>query len=420
MNGELLNLKNSLTSLHSTIPDSAALPGWNLIQFSQSGMKYEITKIMSLIDAVDPEIELSSSDLNVISEIIQGIGQFTATTVSQWIANSGHGPDSLAAIAVTLQRIRFLLNDINPIFVNVDDSQALPTKLARRVKLVSSRLAQIEPEIDAISYKLDILAKAEKINDELPIEIEDLKQVKSNLDKIINDSNIEFNKIVTNKNDSKTLLDQIERLRKESKDFTDQLSDLHRIGTSTALGSSFNKRADELHSSMKWWVFILIVSLITGLLIGSSRLEALNNLLSMNSEPYKIIITVIFSFIGIGGPIWIALIATKQIGQRFKLAEDYYYKASISNAYEGYRREAESFDNEIFEAKLFGSALNRFDEIPLRLIEKDTYGSPLQEFINSPIFQRQLESSEDFKKSFIAFIKRITSKFPGSSEPKEP
>lgn len=62
---------------------------------------------------------------------------------------------------------------------------------------------------------------------------------------------------------------------------------------------------------------------------------------------------------------WFAWLATKQIGQRFHLAEDYAFKASVAKAYEGYRKEAARIDPE-FEARLFGSALTRLDEAPLR------------------------------------------------------
>jgi hypothetical protein len=53
---------------------------------------------------------------------------------------------------------------------------------------------------------------------------------------------------------------------------------------------------------------------------------------------------VVLSLLSIGAPIWLAWQATKQIGQRFRLSEDYAFKASISRAYEGFRREAARID----------------------------------------------------------------------------
>ncbi|MFX8523854.1 hypothetical protein ABTM10_20480, partial [Acinetobacter baumannii] len=72
----------------------------------------------------------------------------------------------------------------------------------------------------------------------------------------------------------------------------------------------------------------------------------------------------------------------KQIGQRFRLAEDYAFKASISRAYEGFRREAARFDKDM-EARLLASALTRLDELPLRLVEPTSHGSPWHELATS-------------------------------------
>jgi hypothetical protein len=86
--------------------------------------------------------------------------------------------------------------------------------------------------------------------------------------------------------------------------------------------------------------------------------------------------------LSVGAPVWFAWLSTKQIGQRFRLSEDYAFKASISRAYEGFRREAARFDKDM-EAKLLTSALTRLDELPLRLVEADSHGSPWHELASS-------------------------------------
>ena len=86
---------------------------------------------------------------------------------------------------------------------------------------------------------------------------------------------------------------------------------------------------------------------------------------------------------------WFGWLATKQIGQRFRLAEDYAFKASISRAYEGFRREAARIDKDM-EARLLASALTRFDELPLRLVEPDTHGSPWHELASSDLVKNAM------------------------------
>jgi hypothetical protein len=99
--------------------------------------------------------------------------------------------------------------------------------------------------------------------------------------------------------------------------------------------------------------------------------------------------------LSVGAPIWFGWLATKQIGQRFRLAEDYAFKASISRAYEGFRREAARVDKNM-EARLLASALTRLDELPLRLIETDTHGSPWHELASSDLVKDAMRAVPGF------------------------
>ena len=114
---------------------------------------------------------------------------------------------------------------------------------------------------------------------------------------------------------------------------------------------------------------------------------------------------IMLSLLSVGAPLWFAWLATKQIGQRFKLAEDYGFKASVAKAYEGYRKEAARID-EAFEARLFSSALTRLEEAPLRLIEETSHGSPWHELISSKSFQKALDTVPELKDTFIEISKK--------------
>jgi hypothetical protein len=98
----------------------------------------------------------------------------------------------------------------------------------------------------------------------------------------------------------------------------------------------------------------------------------------------------------VGAPVWFSWLATKQIGQRFRLAEDYAFKASVAKAYEGYKLEATRLDPN-FEKRLFASALTRLDEAPLRLVETGSPGSPWHELIDSHAFKQALEIVPELK-----------------------
>jgi len=98
-----------------------------------------------------------------------------------------------------------------------------------------------------------------------------------------------------------------------------------------------------------------------------------------------------------------------QIGQRFRLAEDYAFKASVAKAYEGYRREAARIDK-AFEARLFGSALTRLEEAPLRLVEAKTPGSPWHEFVESDAFREALKAIPGFRAQFNKLSRKTSRK----------
>jgi hypothetical protein len=121
---------------------------------------------------------------------------------------------------------------------------------------------------------------------------------------------------------------------------------------------------------------------------------------------------IVLSALSVGAPLWFAWLATKQIGQRFKLAEDYAFKASVAKAYEGYRREAARIDI-AFESRLFSSALARLEEAPLRLIGATEHGSPFHELISSDAFLKAMEAVPALKTKFIDVFKQS---LPGGSK----
>lgn len=89
-------------------------------------------------------------------------------------------------------------------------------------------------------------------------------------------------------------------------------------------------------------------------------------------------INVTYTALSVSAPVWLAWLLTRQIGQRFRLSEDYSYKASIAKAYEGYRAEAAHIDDELAK-RLFSIALDKMGKAPLRLVERDSPGSPASE-----------------------------------------
>ena len=147
---------------------------------------------------------------------------------------------------------------------------------------------------------------------------------------------------------------------------------------------------------MWFWIVGLLVALSAGSIFGSIQLRSLLNMLDGPGAPGSVIVlNALLSFLSIGAPVWFAWLATKQIGQRFRLAEDYAFKAAVSRAYEGFRRETARFDKDM-EEKLLASALTRLDELPLRLLEAQSYGSPWHELASSEVMKKAMREVPGF------------------------
>ena len=166
--------------------------------------------------------------------------------------------------------------------------------------------------------------------------------------------------------------------------------------TSVGLAAAFSERSDSLSTSMWVWVGGLVLSLSVGGYFGSAQLQKLLELMAQKDiSSLSMSINFIMAILSIGAPVWFSWLATKQIGQRFKLSEDYAFKASVSRAYEGFHKETAKFGKEM-EAKLLSSALTRLDELPLRLVEAESHGSPWHELASSSIVKQAMSKIPSF------------------------
>ena len=199
----------------------------------------------------------------------------------------------------------------------------------------------------------------------------------------------------------------IEASNLSAEKLVEQCEEAYRVTTSKGLAGAFDQRATGLSRSIQLWVLALVVALGVAALLGGQRVELLSKNLGDTDPKWGVIwLNLVLSLLSVGAPLWFAWVATKQINQRFRLAEDYSYKASIAKAYEGYRREAAKLDPE-FTARLFGSSLTRLEEAPLRLMETASHGSPLHELLNSQKAQEAMTTIPAVREKMNEFVSEI-------------
>ncbi|AXP07125.1 hypothetical protein DZG01_05050 [Pseudomonas fluorescens] len=236
---------------------------------------------------------------------------------------------------------------------------------------------------------------------ELPTDLQSLKEARSKIEVLMRSSTLDRDHVAEARASVESAKKELAELTANAKDVLIRCETAYASATSTGLAAAFSERSKALNNSVAWWVAGLLAALIAGSLFTFNRTERIADLLKLPGD-YGLLLSVnlLLALLSVGGSVWFAWLSTKQIGQRFRLSEDYAFKASISRAYEGYRREASHVDPELVR-QLLGSALSRLDEQPLRLVETDSFGSPWHEMLSS-------EAIKDASKMVPGFVQQVT------------
>lgn len=296
----------------------------------------------------------------------------------------------------------------------VDQSLRLPAELRRNVSRAKKTLDTATEAIDEVAEKLTVINAAHMAAVNLPTTQADLEQAL----KDVEDSRAavlrfeaESKQLTSSSTDVKAHLDDLVRRADET---IERVDHAFRSATSNGLAKAFTDKAKTLNRSMYLWAIALVSALVLAVCLGNARFPLILQALtpkpgSSTLDWGAIAVHALISLLSLGPAIWLAWVATKQIGQRFRLAEDYAYKAALSAAYEGYRSEAVGID-ELMRAQLFSIALTRLDEIPLRVVDQDVPGSPMQELLKSKEFKEALEKSPDLMERVRSIFHRQVKK----------
>ncbi|WFU08342.1 hypothetical protein QA646_13675 [Rhizobium sp. CB3090] len=366
--------------------------GWNHPAITALGLAQVFSQIAtSLRDANISE--LSDEEANLITAVNRALTHLYASVLPNYTGNP------MAAGGALLSSLSFIQGALSPWlgWSSIPKSR-YPSSLARRLNQLESDLANIMPDKERLTDQVSLISNAVDAAEALPTTIQELKTTQQQVRDISSKASEFIGKIGTLHADASLTKEEIDRTAAEGRELIKQASEAYRITTTIGLAAAFDDRARKLNSSMYIWVAGLGLSLILLLIIGAYRLSAMHEVFSAPTfDSARVWTQILLSILSIGAPVWFAWLSTKQIGQRFRLAEDYAFKASVSKAYEGYRREAKSLDPTFAEV-LFKSALSRLDEAPLRLLEMSTHGSPLHELAESRVAAKLIKALDRFNR----------------------
>ncbi len=263
-----------------------------------------------------------------------------------------------------------------------------------RVNAIELRINDVEPRSANIAALITRIEAAYEAADQLPTDLEQLAQGREKMRELLNSVQNERDAAIAARLHSEEIQVALSHARAEAQAVLEQCHRAYAAATSQGLAAAFSSRSKALGQSMWVWVAGFVVTLLVGAYFGSKQLHDLTEALkNPNLTVGMATLNLLLALISVGAPIWFGWLANKQIGQRFRLSEDYAFKASVSSAYEGYRREAASFDEKTgtdMAARLLSSALTRLDEQPLRFVETDTHGSPWHELASSELVKNAM------------------------------
>lgn len=284
-----------------------------------------------------------------------------------------------------------------------DEKKLLPPDLLRRLRSIEASLRNIEPRTGKLAEQVAAIEAAHAAAESLPTDLATLGEARAEIDEARTAAKSAAEEIETARTGAEEARGRIAENEKESAQLVKNCGEAYRVTTTKGLAAAFHQRAFWLNVSLVLWIIGLLVALSVAAYMATQRLTLIQELMRAGASSDRLWVHVALAILSVGAPVWFAWIATKQIGQRFRLAEDYAFKASVAKAYEGYRREAARIDPQ-FEARLFGSALTRLEEAPLRFVESEIHGSPWHELTSSPAFEKALSLVPELKSKYLSLV----------------
>lgn len=323
-------------------------------------------------------IDWSSSPPAVV-EALSVMASKVSLSIAHSVPNLAAGPQAFEAISTLLlnlgQRVPRLISPNQ-----VRAAVSLPTATKRSLDATFRRLEEAGNRLDGLEAKAVLIERAHSAAESLDATTDELEGAVASIRQSADEAAKLSARARNTADEAQRLVSEIALQKKSADEAMNRIDETFRAQTSQGLASAFSSRATQLQASVLVWLVVLLGSLSVAALIGRERFPEIQGGLGAQPEWGVVVVNVLLAAFALSGPVWMAWVATKQIGQRFRLAEDYSYKAALSTAYEGYRSEAVKLDP-VFQAQLFGTALSRLDELPLRLVERDVHGSPMQEVL---------------------------------------
>jgi hypothetical protein len=392
-----LALENLANAINASTPSEATyleIWGWNLPAINSAEfaayVRAPVKRLHSLTDK-----EVSNEDLAALQKFAVR-AQIVQTNSVPQLPGGG-------AFHVYLT-VRSLVDSINETITKytdeadwqkIESDKLLPRLQVRRLKSIENKIDKLSASSDDVEAKLNRINDADAAAKELPETLESLGEARDAFVEAKAEIDANRGSIENKLKESDEALKEIQAAQARAAELVELTEQARAAAVTQGLGAAFAGRAATLQVTTAVLGVFLALTLLLGWYVSSNRIAAIHALMGNPAASVKLLwVNFALVLTSVGAPVWFAWLLTKQIGQRFRLAEDYAFKATVAKAYEGYRKEAARHNDPDLEKKLFTLALTRLEEPPLRLIEKATPGTPLQDIAGPFLSRRAREGNE--------------------------
>lgn len=250
-----------------------------------------------------------------------------------------------------------------------EQSAAVETAV-RESQETSEELAAVKEQVLADQTAVaTLLASANKNQAEL-------KQHTETLESLIESSQTTLDEITKQKADADTqIATGTELLANANAQLTKALQDINRQG----LAGAFAGQANVVAGERKKWVLAFGAAIAWLIIVACYIVYVASGSGATPFDPINFLRGLPLAVPGI----WLGWLSARQIGMLARIQQDYAYKASTAVAFEGYKKEVASANDQALSKQLLETAVTNFGENPVRLYDKqgDDHGHPVEALV---------------------------------------
>lgn len=377
-------LESLATQVHANIGRDEPLNqiwGWNMPAITRDEFAAIFREPIQLIHSLEDK-SVGEADFDALSSYPSRISNYVDQVLPH-VAGGNSFHAYLTAVSM-IDALKVIIDQYTPSdsdWKKIEDNNLVPASQLQRLRRLQASIDKATGDSEGIAAKIEEINSARAIAEALPADLQALAEAQMAYAEAMKEIEGTRAKVTAALTKADADQKQIDELKQQAEQLVANTEAAQAAATTQGLGAAFDKRARDLGMSTAILGVILAVTLGVAAWLSSGRIKAIHELIEKPDVSLQLLwVHVLLTAISVAGPVWLAWILTKQIGQRFRLAEDYAFKASVAKAFEGYRREAVKVDP-AFEKRLFSSILDRLDEAPLRHVEEENHGSPWAELI---------------------------------------